>query len=75
MMRYHFEVLSGDQIVAAERSVALPSPRAAWPWIARIARKAHPPTHRIRVTNQSGETMFLVGIALARRYPDFNFAF
>jgi hypothetical protein len=75
MMRYHFDVLSGENIVAAERSVALPCPTAAWPWIARIAKKAHPPNRRIRVTDQSGETVFLVGIALARRYTDFNFAF
>jgi len=74
MMRYHFEVLSGENIVESERSVALHCPTAAWPWIARIARKAHPLTRRIRVKNQSGETVFLVGIALARRYPDLNFA-
>jgi hypothetical protein len=65
---YDFEVLKGDETIAAERPVLLRSPRAAWPRIAELAKKAAAPGCRIRVTNHSGETVILVGAASARRY-------
>jgi hypothetical protein len=68
MERYDFEVLKDDETIAAERSVLLRSPRAAWPRIAELAKRAAGPGCRIRVTNHSGETVILVGAASARRY-------
>ena len=52
---YDFEVLEGDEAIAAVRSVALPNPKAFWPRIADLAKKVYAPGRRIRVTNQLGE--------------------
>ena len=65
---YDIAVLSGDETIASELAIALHSPRAAWPRIAEIARKIDAPDCRIRVTDQSGHTVILVGVATARRY-------
>ena len=35
---YDFEVLRGEEVIAAERSVPLYSPKAAWPRIIRLAK-------------------------------------
>ena len=64
---YDFEVLKGDEIIASVRSVALRSTRTAWPRIAELAKNAAAPGCRIRVTNQSGEIVILVGVALKSR--------
>jgi hypothetical protein len=61
MSVYHFEVLKGDEVVAAETPVQLPNPKAAWPKIANIAKRTKSPACRIRVRDQSGETIILVG--------------
>ena len=73
MEYYDFEVLRGDEIIVAEPSVALDNSRAAWPRIVRMARKLDLPGCRIRVREQSGETVILIGVAAARRFPDFAF--
>ena len=74
MPYYDFEVLQGDEVIAAETSVALESSRAAWPKIVTIARRLDLPGCRIRVREeQSGETIILIGAVAARRYPDFAF--
>ena len=60
--------------IAAERSVPLYSPKAAWPRIIRLAKRLNLPGCRIRVKEQ-GETIILVGaaarVALLR---DFDFS-
>jgi hypothetical protein len=66
-------VLKGEEIIAAEASVLLPDTRAAWPKIAKIAKKITLPGCRIRVREQSGAMVILVGVAVAIRYADFNF--
>ena len=71
---YDFEVLRGDEVVAAERSVLLDSPKAAWPKIIRLAKSLNLPGCRIRVKEQTGETIILVGIAAALRYSDFDYS-
>ena len=38
-----------------------------------MAKRNNLPGCRIRVREQSGETIILVGIAVAMRYADFNF--
>jgi hypothetical protein len=70
---YDFEVLRGEEIVAAERSVPLYSPKAAWPKIIKLAKSLNLPGCRIRVKEQ-GETIILVGAAAALRYSDFDFS-
>jgi hypothetical protein len=44
--------------------------RAAWPTIAKVANNITLPGCRIRVREQSGETIILIGAAAARRYAD-----
>ena len=78
MEHYDFEVLKGDETIAVARSVALPDPRAAWPRVAELAKNVGgpgcllannvgEPGCLIRVTNEAGEVVVLVGIAVARR--------
>ena len=69
---YDFEVLKGEEIIAAERSVPLPSPKAAWPRIVKLAKALKPTGCRIRV-KERGETIILIGASVALRYsyPDF----
>ncbi len=73
MELYDFEVLSGDEIIAAERGVLLQSPRAAWPKVIRLAKCAPSKTCRIRV-KERGETIIIVGASTALLYADFDFS-
>lgn len=50
-----------------------PSAALAGPKIAKLARSINLPGCRIRVREQSGATIILVGVAVAMRYADFNF--
>jgi hypothetical protein len=68
MQFYDFEVLKGEEIISAEPSVPLLDTRAAWPKIAKIAMKITLPGCRIRVREQSGETIILIGATAAQRY-------
>jgi hypothetical protein len=70
---YDFEVLKGEEVVAAERSVPLYSPKAAWPKIIKLAKSLNLGGYRIRVKEQ-GETIILIGAAAALRYSDFDFS-
>jgi hypothetical protein len=70
MHLYDFEVLKGDETIAAERSIMLRNTRAAWPRIARLAASIATPGCLIRVKNESGETVFLVGADSARHLLD-----
>jgi hypothetical protein len=66
---YDFEVLKGDDIISAERRVALDDSRAAWPKILGIAKTLKLPGCRIRVREQQGDTIILIGASAACRYP------
>ena len=66
MQRYDFEVLKGDETISAERSVWLSNSREAWPKVAALAQKFDARGCRIRVTDQSGETVILIGVAGVR---------
>ena len=46
---YDFEVLRGEEVVLARRSVPLHSPKAAWPKIIELAKSLNLPGCRIRV--------------------------
>jgi hypothetical protein len=70
VQHYSFEVLKGDEIIAAEPRVPLLDTRAAWPKIAKIAKKITVPGCRIRVREQSGSPIILIGVAAVRRYAD-----
>ena len=67
METYDFEVLRGDETVAAVHSIKLPNSKAVWPQVAELAKQVYEPGCRIRVTNRSGEMVILVGVAAARR--------
>ena len=73
MAFYDFEVLKGEEVVAAERSVPLYSPKAAWPKIIKLAKSLSLGGCRIRVKEQ-GETIILIGAAAALRYSEFDFS-
>jgi len=63
---YDFEVLNDDDdTIAMIRSVIQDS-KELWPRIAELA-KIYAPGCRIRVTDQSGEMVILVGVTTARR--------
>ncbi len=73
MELYDFELLSGDEIIAAERGVLLQSPRAAWPRVIKLAKRAPSKACRIRV-KEKGEAIIIVGAAAALLYADFDFS-
>ena len=72
MNTYDFEVIKGEEIIAAERSVPLYSPKAAWPRVVSLARSLGLTGCRIRVKEQ-GQTIILIGAAAALRHPEFDF--
>jgi hypothetical protein len=63
MQYYDVEVLKGDERVSAKRRVGLPDSRDAWPMIAELAERIEVPGCRIRVTDQSGQIIILIGVA------------
>ncbi|MGA9848225.1 MAG: hypothetical protein WBQ45_11370 [Roseiarcus sp.] len=67
---YNFEVLRGEDVIAVQPSVPLRDIKSAWPKIAKIARSIGLPGCRIRVREQSGAIVILVGAAAAQRYAD-----
>ena len=64
--RLDFEVLSGDDTIATVQSI-IADPKALWPRIVELA-KAHAQGCRIRVTDQSGAMVAIVGVATAMRF-------
>lgn len=74
MPYYDFEILQDDNVIAAETSVPLDSPRAAWPKIIDLANTLDLPGSSIRVREHSGDTIILIGAAAARRFPISLFA-
>ena len=66
MQRYDFEIQRNDETIAAVRSVELPGPGAIWLRVSELAQNAFASGCRIRVTNQTGEIVLLIGVAAAR---------
>jgi hypothetical protein len=60
---YDFEVLKDGAVVAAKQTIALPDTRAAWPKIAELAKTFHEPGHKIRVKDETGGIVILIGVA------------
>ena len=64
--RYVFAVLRCDGTIADAWSIALLDPSAMWTRVAELAGNIDEPGGLIRVTNEAGGVLILVGIALAR---------
>lgn len=70
MVVYDFEVLKGELLVASKRLITLPNVGAAWTKIAKLAEAIDGPGYKIRVKDQSGGIVILIGIAALRRCAD-----
>ena len=64
---YDFEVLKDGGVVAAERTIALPDTSAAWPKIAELANTFDEPGYKIRVKDETGGIVILIGVVTLRR--------
>ena len=64
---YDFEVLKDGAIIAAEQTIALPDTGAAWPKIAELAKTFDEPGHKIRVRDEAGGIVILIGVTALRR--------
>jgi hypothetical protein len=63
---YDFEVLKDGAVIAAEQTVALPDTRAAWPKIVELAKTFDEPGHKIRVKDEAGGIVILIGVTALR---------
>jgi hypothetical protein len=63
---YDFEVLKDGAVIAAEQTIALPDTGAAWPKLAELA-KTFEPGHKIRVKDEAGGIVILIGVVTLRR--------
>jgi hypothetical protein len=61
MQLYQFEMLRGEDVISVEPAVPLYNTKAAWPKIIKMAKSVKLPGCRIRVREQSGDTIILVG--------------
>ncbi len=68
MHLYDFEVLRDGAVIAAKRGIVLPDTRAAWPEIAGLADRFDRPGCKIRVLDESGRIVILIGVAAVRRH-------
>ncbi len=68
MLLYDFEVLKDGAVVAIERAVLLHDARAAWPEVARLARRYDERGCKIRVKDESGRIVILTGVASVLRH-------
>ena len=57
MQLYQFEVLRGEDVISVEPSVPLYNTKAAWPKIIKMAKSIKLPGCRIRVREQSGDSL------------------
>jgi urea transporter len=70
MKDYNFEVLKDGAVVVSSHSIPLPDLAAAWSKIAHLAGTVEGPGYKIRVKDEIGGIVILVGVATARRYAD-----
>jgi hypothetical protein len=73
MKHYDFDVVRGGTVIVAERAIVLPELAAVWLKIAELARAVEEPGCKIRVKDQAGRNIILVGVAVARRTTDTDF--
>ena len=67
MGAYDFEVLKDGALIAAEQAIALPDASAAWPKIVELAKTFDEPGDKIRVRDEDGGIVILIGVAALRR--------
>ena len=67
MRVYEFEVLKDGAVIAAEQAIALPDTSAAWPKVAELAKTFDEPGHKIRVRDEAGGIVILIGVAALHR--------
>jgi hypothetical protein len=67
---YHPEALRDGVIIAASRSIVLPDLAAVWREIAKLSRTVDGPCGKIRVKDEAGRIVVLVGAAAARPCAD-----
>ena len=63
---YDFEVLKDGTVIAAKQAIALPDARAAWPKVAELAKTFDEPGHKIRVRDEAGGIVILIGVVALR---------
>ena len=64
---YDFEVLKDGTGVAVKQTIALSDISAAWPKIAELANTFGEPGYKIRVKDEAGGIVILIGVATFRR--------
>jgi hypothetical protein len=67
MITYRFNVFNRDQTVAANQSVIFSNARAVWPKVTELAWSIGESGGQIKVTDQAGQVVVLVGVNSARR--------
>ena len=72
---YDFEVLKDGAVIAAEQTIALPDTSAAWPKIAELAKAFDEPGHNIRVKDEAGGIVILIGVTALRRCTNLSTGF
>jgi hypothetical protein len=70
MLVYDFEVLKDEALVASMRSIRLPDVGATWTMILALAKSIDEPGHKIRVKDQAGGIVILIGIVALRHCAD-----
>jgi len=67
MVTYRFDVFDRDQTVVASQSVVFSNSRAVWPKVTELAWRVGESGGQIKVTDQAGRVVVLVGVNSARR--------
>ena len=68
MKLHDFEVLKDDRVVSARRAVVVRELKDAWPIIAEMAMATKEVGCSVRVTDETGGIVILLGVAAARRH-------
>jgi hypothetical protein len=67
MITYRFDVFNRDQTVIANQFVIFSNSRAVWPKVTELAWSIGESGGQIKVTDQAGRVVVLVGVNSARR--------
>lgn len=67
MRYYDFALVNGGETIAAVLSVAPANLGAAWSWIAGLVTDANRPGCVVRITDEAGEVVVMVGLDATRR--------
>jgi hypothetical protein len=70
MERFGFEIQQGEATLSTLRSVETRGPRAMWQRVAELAKSVGAPGCRIKVKDQSGQIVLLIGVSAVLRSLD-----